>query len=254
MEVLNVDMVSKKFKDKYVLKNISFKVNEGEILVIIGASGSGKSTLLRCINQLEKIDGGNIEIKGKKLVKEYKNGRTIYQKKEILKELNLDCGMVFQEFNLFPNLSVMENITEAMVQVKKENQKIAKEKAKRILDKMGIEEKENEYPYQLSGGQKQRVSIARALAIEPTILFMDEPTSALDPEKVGEVLNVIKKLAKEKKTMIIVTHEIKFAEEVADRIIFMDQGSIIEEGTKEDIIQNPKKERTIEFLKRYREN
>lgn len=225
MNVLEVKNVSKKYKNLEVLKDISLEVKEGETLVILGPSGSGKSTLLRCINDLEKIDSGSI-------------------KKE-------STGVVFQDFNLFPHLSVKQNITESLIYVLKKSKEEANKIAIELLKKMGLEDKADVYPCSLSGGQKQRVSIARALATNPKIICMDEPTSALDPELVGEVLKVIKDLAKENRTMVIVTHEIKFAEEVADRVIFMDEGIIVEEGAPEELIKNPKNKRTREFLKRY---
>lgn len=251
MKILEVKNLSKKYDNNEVLKNISFEVNEGETLVILGASGSGKSTLLRCINNLEKINSGNIIINGKEMIKEYRNNAPIYNNKEILKKINLETGMIFQDFNLFPHLSVKQNITEALIQVLKKSKEEAEKSAEVLLKQMNLFDKKDEYPCSLSGGQKQRVSIARCLALNPKIICMDEPTSALDPELVGEVLKVIKKLAKEKRTMIIVTHEIKFAEEVADRIIFMNSGKIIEQGVPKELIRNPKKARTKQFLNRY---
>ena len=251
MNVLEVENVSKKFENLEVIKNVSFSVKEGETLVILGPSGSGKSTLLRCINNLEKIDSGNIIINKKQMIKEYKNDKAIYNNKDVLSQINLDTGMVFQDFNLFPHLSVKENITISLINVLKMSKEAADKKADEVLEKMDLKEKADSYPCDLSGGQKQRVSIARVLAINPKIICMDEPTSALDPELVGEVLKTIKALAKEKRTMIIVTHEIKFAEEVADRIIFMDGGLIVEEGKPEEVIKKPQKQRTKEFLKRY---
>ena len=251
MNVLEVKQVSKKYGKLDVIKDISLEVKEGETLVILGPSGSGKSTLLRCINNLEKINSGNIIINGEEMIKEYKSSKPIYNNKEILNKINLSTGMVFQDFNLFPHLSVKENITQALISVLKKDKLEADGIAYGLLKKMDLISKANSYPCDLSGGQKQRVSIARCLAINPKIICMDEPTSALDPELVGEVLKVIKDLAKEKRTMIIVTHEIKFAEEVADRVIFMDEGKIIEEGSPSQVIENPKKERTREFLKRY---
>lgn len=251
MAVLTIEQVSKYYEQKKVLDNVSFSVEQGEILVIIGASGSGKSTLLRCINQLEKIDEGNINIKGQEMIVGTKKGKVVYQKKAILEEMNLKCGMVFQNFNLFPHLSIIENITKAPMKVLKQDKKEAEKRAEELLEKMGIAEKRDQYPCQLSGGQQQRVSIARALAIKPEILFMDEPTSALDPELIGEVLKVIEELAKEKRTMVIVTHEIRLAEEIADKVIFMDQGKIVEEGTPEQVIRQSKEKRTKEFLRRY---
>lgn len=250
-EILKVENLVKKYNDSYAVKNVSFTVNKGEVLVIIGASGSGKSTILRCINQLEKIDGGNVTINEDSMIKEMKNGKVIYNTKDILNKMNLECGMVFQNFNLFPHLSVLQNVTEAMVHVLKLDYKEAENKALKILENMGLKGKERKYPCNLSGGEQQRASIARTLAIAPQIIFMDEPTSALDPELVGEVLKVVKKLASQNRTMVIVTHEIQFAKEIADRVIFMCDGQIIEEGTPKDVIDNPKKKRTKEFLKRY---
>ncbi len=254
MAILEVQNLVKKYKDIEVVKGVSLKVEKGETLVIIGASGSGKSTILRCINQLEKIDGGNIKIDDDFMVKEYKKGKAVYQDKEILKKMNLKCGMVFQNFNLFPHMTILQNVTESMIYVLGKNKEEAEKEAKKILEKMGLQDKVNSYPCDLSGGQQQRASIARTLAINPEILFMDEPTSALDPELIGEVLKVIKKLAEDKRTMVIVTHEIQFAKEIADRIIFMDNGTIVEEGLPEDVIDRPKMERTKSFLKRFREN
>lgn len=253
MEIVKVENLIKNYKKTRAVNNISFSVNEGETLAIIGSSGSGKSTALRCISQLEKINGGNIKIDEDYMVKEYKNDKAIYSSKEILKCMNLKCGMVFQNFNLFPHKTILQNVTEAMIVVLKKRKEEAEEEALKLLDKMGIKDKKDSYPCDLSGGQQQRASIARALAINPEILLMDEPTSALDPELTGEVLKVIKELAKEKKTMVIVTHEIKFAKEVADRIIFMDKGQIVEEGTPKEILENPKEERTKQFLKRFLE-
>ena len=251
MNVLEIKNVEKSFNNIKVIDNVSLNVKEGETVVIIGASGSGKSTLLRCINNLEKIDSGFINVNGLGLIKENKNGKAIYSDKKVQSEINLSLGMVFQDFNLFPHLSVLENITKGLEVVFNKTEQESKEIAINLLKKMDLENKKDEYPCNLSGGQKQRVSIARCLAINPKLICMDEPTSALDPELVGEVLNTIKELAKENKTMVIVTHEIKFAEEVADRIVFMDGGKIIEEGTPDEIMKNPKKERTKEFLKRY---
>lgn len=252
-EIVKVENLIKKYKETTAVNNISFTVNKGEVLVIIGSSGSGKSTVLRCMNQLEEINGGNIKIDNDEMIKGYKKEKPVYNNKDILKQMNLKCGFVFQNFNLFPHKTILENVTEAMKIVLKMDESTSEEKAIKLLEKMGIKDKKDEYPCNLSGGQKQRASIARALAIEPEILFMDEPTSALDQELTGEVLKVIKKLADEKTTMVIVTHEIQFAQQVADRIIFMDKGTIIETGTPNDIIKNPKEKRTREFLKRYLE-
>lgn len=251
MNILEIKNISKKYDNLEILKDISFNVEEGETVVILGPSGSGKSTLLRCINNLEKINSGNIIINGKNMIKKYKGLKPIYNNKEILKKINLDIGMVFQDFNLFPHLSVKDNIMISLIEVLKKDKNEAEKITCELLKKMDLLNKANSYPCNLSGGQKQRVSIARCLAINPKIICMDEPTSALDPELIGEVLKVIKDLSKEKRTMIIVTHEIKFAEEVADRVIFMDEGKIIEEGKPYEVIRNPKNKRTGEFLKRY---
>ena len=248
---LKVENLTKKYKDNIAVKNVSFSIEEGEVVSIIGSSGSGKSTILRCLNQLEKIDGGNIKIDEDEMVKEYKKGIPIYNDKETLKRMNLKCGMVFQNFNLFPHKSIIENVTEPLKTVLKKDKVTAEKKGIELLSKMGIESKKDNYPCDLSGGQQQRVSIARTLALEPEIIFMDEPTGALDPELIGEVLNVIKKLAKERKTMLIVTHEIQFASQVSDKIIFMDKGKIVEIGKPKEVIENPQKDRTKQFLKRY---
>ncbi len=253
-EILSVVNLSKKYKENKILKDISFNLKEGETLCIIGPSGSGKSTLLRCINNLEKINGGKITIDGLDLVKGYKADSTIYSDKKTLAKINMNTAFVFQDFNLFPHLTVGENITLSLTKVMKKSKKAANDIALNMLKKMGLEDKMDEYPCNLSGGQKQRVGIARALAINPKILCMDEPTSALDPELVGEVLKVIKELSNENKTMIIVTHEIAFAREVSDRIIFINDGVIVEEGTPKEVIDNPKNQRTREFLKRYNLN
>jgi ABC-type polar amino acid transport system ATPase subunit len=236
--MIKANHIKKTFGSLEVLKGIDLEVKQGEVVVIIGPSGSGKSTFLRCINHLEAIDSGEIIIDGKKLVS--------YEKE--LNKLRQEIGMVFQQFNLFPHRSVIGNIIEAPVTLKKMTKVEAKEKGLNLLQKVGLEEKADEFPNRLSGGQKQRVAIARALAMEPKIMLFDEPTSALDPELVGEVLNVMKQLAKEGMTMIVVTHEMGFAKEVADRVIFMDGGKIIEQGTPNEVFDAPKHERTKEFL------
>lgn len=251
MAILEVKNLSKTFDKLEVLKDISFNVEQGEVVAIIGPSGSGKSTLLRCINQLEKADGGEINVSGLKMLTTEKN-KAIYADKKTLRKIRLKIGLVFQNFNLFPHMSVLQNIIEAPIHVLKKSKKEALETARALLAKMGLENKEKAYPCELSGGQQQRVSIARALALNPEILFFDEPTSALDPELTGEILKVIKELAKEKMTMVIVTHEMEFARDVANHVIFMDGGYIIEEGSPEEFFGNTQNERTKQFLKRYK--
>jgi polar amino acid transport system ATP-binding protein len=245
MEIIRVEGISKSFDKLEVLKNISFSVNQGEVIAIIGPSGSGKSTLLRCITHLEPVDGGSITLTGRQMVKD---GR--YVPAEALREICLKVGLVFQSFNLFPHFSVERNITEAQVRVLRRTKAEAAGRAAALLEKMGLSDKAKAYPFELSGGQQQRVSIARALALDPEVLFFDEPTSALDPELTGDILKVIRNLASEKMTMVIVTHEIPFAREVADRVLFMDGGAFIEEGPPADIIDNPRLERTRAFLAR----
>lgn len=249
MSILSVKNLEKKFGDLTVLKDISFNINDGEIISIIGSSGSGKSTLLRCMNQLETITSGTITIDGKTLV-ETKNGVPVYAGKDILKEILMETGFVFQNFNLFPHYSVLRNVMEAPVCVAGVPKKQAEEKARELLKKLGLETKADAYPCELSGGQSQRVSIARALALEPKILFFDEPTSALDPELTGEVLKVIKSLTDLNITMVIVTHEMAFAKEISDRIIFMDKGVIIEDASPDEVFSSDN-ERTREFLGKY---
>src|SRR3954469_1833851 len=236
--MISCKSVVKTFDNLEVLKGIDLDVTSGEVVVIIGPSGSGKSTFLRCMNHLETPNEGTITI----------NGKVIEPKEASLNKLRQDIGMVFQQFNLFPHMTVTENIIEAPILLKKMTKDQAKAKALELLQKVGLAEKADEYPSRLSGGQKQRVAIARALAMEPKIMLFDEPTSALDPELVGEVLTVMKQLAKEGMTMIVVTHEMGFAKEVADRVIFMDGGNIIEQGIPEDIFVHPKHGRTKEFL------
>ena len=249
MSILSVKNLEKKFGDLTVLKDISFDINDGEIISIIGSSGSGKSTLLRCMNQLETITSGTITIDGKTLV-ETKNGTPVYAGKDVLKEILMETGFVFQNFNLFPHYSVLRNVMEAPVCVAGVPKKQAEEKARELLKKLGLEKKADAYPCELSGGQSQRVSIARALALEPKILFFDEPTSALDPELTGEVLKVIKSLTDLHITMVIVTHEMAFAKEISDRIIFMDKGVIIEDASPDEVFSS-NNERTREFLGKY---
>ncbi len=252
MAILEVRNLSKSFTRLDVLKDISFDVNKGEVVSVIGPSGSGKSTLLRCVNQFERIDSGSIKICDITMAENDENGKATYSDKNTLREIRLKIGLVFQNFNLFPHMSVLKNIMEAPVHVLKQDKEAAKANALKLLQKMGLSDKANEYPCHLSGGQQQRVSIARALALSPEILFFDEPTSALDPELTGEILKVIKELAAENMTMVIVTHEMQFAKEISDRVIFMDGGYIIENGTPEEIFENTSNERTKQFLERYR--
>ena len=250
MKMLEVKNIKKSFGDNEVLKNISFEVQKGEVLAIIGPSGSGKSTLLRSITQLETIDSGEIKICGDNLVKTDSFGNAVYVSKKERAAIARHLGLVFQNFNLFPHFSVMRNITEAQRKVLGRSKESSEEIARKLLKKMGLEDKENAYPCELSGGQQQRVSIARALALSPEILLFDEPTSALDPELTVEILKVIRELAAEKMTMIVVTHEMLFAESVADHVIFMDGGNIIEDGTAEDIFRKSNNERTKAFIGR----
>ncbi|MFA6844661.1 MAG: amino acid ABC transporter ATP-binding protein [Sphaerochaetaceae bacterium] len=249
-EIISVKNVRKNFGELEVLKDISFCLEKGEVLSIIGPSGSGKSTLLRCITQLEQIDSGSIAICGQDMVTTVE-GRPVYSNKELLREIRLQCGLVFQNFNLFPHMSVLDNITEAQRFVLKRSKEEARDEARVLLAKMGLSEKEKAFPCQLSGGQQQRVSIARALALNPTVLCFDEPTSALDPELTLEILKVIKNLAKEKMTMMVVTHEMNFARDISDNVIFMDDGFIVEQGNPQEVFNNPKNERTKRFLLRY---
>jgi len=229
--------LTKSFNNLIVFKDLNIKVKKGEVLVVIG--GSGKSTLLRCLNHLETLDSGTVIIEGEKL-----NPKD----KKMLRKITTKMGMVFQSFNLFPHMTAIENVMEAPLIVKKEKKSVVLERAKRLLNKVGLGDKMDYYPSKLSGGQQQRVAIARALAMNPDIMLFDEPTSALDPELVGEVLNVMKDLAKDGMTMVVVSHEMGFAKEVADRVIFMDGGKIVEQGSPEDIFSNPKEARTKAFL------
>lgn len=238
MPVINVVNLEKCFGDLKVLKGINLKINKGEVVVIIGPSGSGKSTLLRCLNLLEEPTSGDI----------YINDKNILAKDSNINEIRSELGMVFQQFNLFPHKTVLENIMLAPELVRHKNKEEAKAKAISLLNQVGLIDKINAYPKQLSGGQQQRIAIVRALAMEPEVMLFDEPTSALDPEMVGEVLDVMKNLALEGMTMVVVTHEMGFAKEVGDRIIFMDEGYLIEEGKPEDIFNNPKEDRTQSFL------
>ncbi|AJO58811.1 arginine ABC transporter ATP-binding protein ArtR [Bacillus subtilis] len=238
--MIKVEKLSKSFGKHEVLKNISTTIAEGEVVAVIGPSGSGKSTFLRCLNLLEKPNGGTITIKDTEITKPKTNTLKVRE----------NIGMVFQHFHLFPHKTVFENIMYAPVNVKKESKQAAKEKAEDLLRKVGLFEKRNDYPNRLSGGQKQRVAIARALAMNPDIMLFDEPTSALDPEMVKEVLQVMKELVETGMTMVIVTHEMGFAKEVADRVLFMDQGMIVEDGNPKEFFMSPKSKRAQDFLEK----
>jgi len=246
--ILKTEHLSKSFGTLEVLKDVNLNVKKGEVICIIGPSGAGKSTYLRSLNQLEKITSGKIFIKDE-LFLHRENNSTIHRvaaKKQ--KTLLLEMGMVFQRFNLFPHKTVLDNVMAAPVAVRKRSKEEAREISKKLIERVGLTDKLDEYPSKLSGGQQQRVAIARALAMEPEIMLFDEPTSALDPELVGEVLNVMKNLAKQGMTMLCVTHEMGFAREVADRVVFMADGMILEEGSPKEVFENPKNEKTINFL------
>ena len=256
MNVLELNHVKKTFNNEtlHVLKDISLSVGKGEVVAIIGPSGSGKSTLLRCATLLTDMDSGELLYMGDYASKNDASGKAVYAGKAELKKIRSRFGLVFQSFNLFPHYSVLRNLTDAQVNVLKRSKSEAREKAMVLLGKMGLADKADAYPCQLSGGQQQRVAIARALAMDPEILFFDEPTSALDPELTGEILKVIRQLADEHMTMVIVTHEMSFARDVADRVIFMDGGVIVEQGDPKEVINNPKEERTRQFLSRFAAN
>ena len=251
MEVISVSNIAKKFATVEVLNDISFSVSSGEVVSIIGPSGSGKSTLLRCIANLETVDTGSIIIGGMQLVKTTVSGKAQYADKKTIQQIRRQVGLVFQNFNLFPHFSVMRNIIEAPIHVLGMTKEAAVEKARQLLGDMGLLDKADAYPFQLSGGQQQRVSIARALALKPAVLCFDEPTSALDPELTGEILEVIKNLAREHMPMVVVTHEMAFARDISNRVIFMDDGVIVEEGSPEQVIVHPQNERTKRFLARF---
>lgn len=252
MAILEVKNIRKSFEKTEVLKDISFSMEEGQALSIIGSSGSGKTTLLRCLNFLERADEGSIKVKDELLFDSSNMAK--YSDKDI-RDKRLHFGLVFQSFNLFPQYTALENVMLAPNHRSDDSKgKENIENAKELLSQMGLSDRMDNYPHQLSGGQQQRVAIARALALHPDILCFDEPTSALDPELTGEVLKVIRNLAEKKTTMIIVTHEMAFARDVADKVIFMDQGVIVEQGAPSDVIDNPREERTRQFLSRYSEN
>ena len=250
MNVMELKNVQKTFDGQVeVLKDISIGVEKGEVVAIIGPSGSGKSTLLRCATLLTQMDSGELSYLGEKAAWNDENGKAVYAKD--LKKIRSCFGLVFQNFNLFPHYTVLKNLMDAPISVSKRNRSEVEAEARALLQKMGLADKADAYPCQLSGGQQQRVAIARALAMKPEILFFDEPTSALDPELTGEILKVIRQLAEEKMTMVIVTHEMAFARDVADRVIFMDGGVIVEQGDPKEVIEHPQEERTRQFLARF---
>ena len=251
MSILEIKNINKSFgEDLEVLQDISLAVEEGEVVSILGPSGSGKSTLLRCATFLEQIDSGSIAYGGKVYVENDTAGNAKKPERAKILEAQSNFGLVFQDFNLFPHFSVLKNVMDAPVKNQKRPKQEVEKEARALLAKMGLEGKEDAYPCELSGGQKQRVAIARALAMRPKMLYFDEPTSALDPEITAEILRVLKGLAAEKMTMVIVTHEIDFARAVSDRVIFMDGGKVVEEGRPEEVIDNPKNERTKAFLQK----
>ena len=252
MAVFELQNAKKAFGALEVLKGVSLKVEKGEVVSIIGPSGGGKSTMLRCATLLETMDSGTLSY-GDNVAAREENGKSVYAGKAALAQVRRQFGLVFQQFDLFPHYTVLKNVCDAPISVQKRDKAEVEAEAMELLDKMGLKGKENAYPYQLSGGQQQRVAIARALAMKPEILFFDEPTSALDPLLTGEVLRVIRSLADEHMTMVIVTHDMPFARAVSDRVVFLDGGVIVEQGSPEQVFENPQQERTREFLKSYRE-
>ena len=252
MAVFEMQNARKAFGALEVLKGVSLKVEKGEVVSIIGPSGGGKSTMLRCATLLETMDGGTLSY-GENVAAREENGRSVYAGRSALAQVRRQFGLVVQQFDLFPHYTVLKNVCDAPISVQKRDKAEVEAEAIALLDKMGLQGKENAYPYQLSGGQQQRVAIARALAMKPEILFFDEPTSALDPLLTGEVLRVIRSLAEEHMTMVIVTHEMPFARAVSDRVVFLDGGVIVEQGSPAQVCENPQQERPEEFLKSYRE-
>ena len=252
MAVFEMQNARKAFGALEVLKGVSLKVEKGEVVSIIGPSGGGKSTMLRCATLLETMDGGTLSY-GENVAAREENGKSVYAGRSALAQVRRQFGLVFQQFDLFPHYTVLKNVCDAPISVQKRDKAEVEAEAIALLDKMGLQGKENAYPSQLSGGQQQRVAIARALAMKPEILFFDEPTSALDPLLTGEVLRVIRSLAEEHMTMVIVTHEMPFARAVSDRVVFLDGGVIVEQGSPAQVFENPQQERTKEFLKSYRE-
>ncbi len=251
-KLLEINHCRKQFGTNEVLKDLNISVEESQVLSIIGPSGSGKSTLLRCATLLETMDGGDLIYEGQYAAKDT-DGKSVYASAAELQKIRNKFGLVFQNFNLFPHYSVLKNVMEAPMLVQKRPRVEVRDEAMELLRMMGLEDKADAYPFQLSGGQQQRVSIARALAMNPRILFFDEPTSALDPELTGEILRVIRNLAEKKMTMVIVTHEMAFARDVSDYVVFMNEGYIVEQGNPRDVIDHPSQERTIQFLRRMRE-
>lgn len=241
--IVDMQKLNKHFGSLHVLKDIDMEITPGEVVVVIGASGSGKSTLIRCINGLEEFQQGALDVAGKTLLPHGKGGQALQQ-------IRTEVGMVFQQFNLFPHLSVRDNVTLAPMKVRRVNPQQARDNASKLLKRVGIEDQADKYPTQLSGGQQQRVALARALAMEPRLMLFDEPTSALDPEMIGEVLDAMRELAREGMTMVVVTHEMGFAREVADRVIYIHQGEITEQGPPEQLFDAPQHERTQNFLGR----
>ena len=253
MPVVSLSHARKAFGSNEVLKDISLTVNQGDVLSIIGPSGGGKSTLLRCMTLLETLDAGSLAYGDVKVAEADSTGKAVYGGKDVLSQAKKRYGLVFQNFNLFPHFTVLQNVTDALISVQKRPKEEALAHGRELLAKMGLADKEDMVPCELSGGQQQRVAIARALALDPDVLFFDEPTSALDPELTQEVLRVIRELADERMTMVIVTHEMAFARDVADRVAFMDGGVIVEEGPAQQVINNPQHNRTKAFLARFQE-
>jgi len=247
-QMVEAHQVHKYFHNLHVLRGVDLDVKRGEVVVILGASGSGKTTFLRCINHLEKIDGGRIRVNGHLMGYIERSGRMVEQKEALVARQRAEIGMVFQRFNLFPHMTALENVIEAPIHVKGVDRKAAGARARELLAKVGLVEKADVYPHQLSGGQQQRVAIARALAMDPALMLFDEPTSALDPELVGDVLRAMRQLAEEGMTMIVVTHEVGFAREVAHRAVLMDTGAILEEGSPDEFFTRPQHPRTKQFL------
>ena len=250
MSILELKNIRKSFDNKVVLDGIDMTVDQGEVVSILGPSGSGKSTLLRCATFLETADGGSIAYKDREVVKMDEQGNTLYGSKADIRWASGQFGLVFQNFNLFPHFNVLKNVSDAPIINQKRKKEEVYEEVRTLLKKVGLEGREEAYPCELSGGQQQRVAIARALAMKPSMLYFDEPTSALDPEITAEILRLLKQLAAEKMTMVIVTHEIDFARAVSDRVVFMDEGVVVETGTPEEVIDHPKNERTKAFLKK----